>query len=871
MKLKLTALLVCLFFASVLFASSQSAEDGTAPATSIAFESWLVAGPVPVMMPAFDEEFGAVQIKKILSSEHVDRAAWPVADEKSDWLPGAHLEWTEAAAGSDGGLILDRGEDTSTPLVAFAVVYVTSTHYQEVTFSVSGTAPFVLFVDGEEKAPSMEQTDGDGASKEATATCALIRGKHSVMIKTLCPPEPRLSPWTVAASVEPAGDDAASIILSTSPERTFADMERVKEFSSIGGYALSPDGGILAVVFSKKKLNGSDTERHLELIAIPEGRTIERLDASPGFGDMKWSPDGRRFGFKRGGKILAYNPSTKKTTTILKGVKGLGKYVWTPDSRFVVYTASEKKEKGSDSHYHLRGAYDRLTDYSETKSLYIAPVDGSAHHRISVTGEFAMEDFALSPDGKRIVFVKRYPVDGRPYFKTEFWIHDLAAQKTERLIETAFPFENAPSNLTWSPDGGRVAFIAPPDQIGAAARSEKEHNFFENDLWMLDVATRALSRISDRFDEAVNAPLFWHPQDGCIYFNAHNRTRKQLARIAVDGDTGLERLNETPAVVSKYSAAANGNGLAFTGSSIDNPVALYFRDAASGETRMLRNPNEDYMARMKLGKWKRYDFINSRGQKIDGFVFYPPDFEEGKKYPLLVYYYGGATPEVERFSVTYYLYMPANGYMLYVPNPVGACGYGEAFSDLHVNDQGWLAGEDILEGLEKLIADEECIDAENIGAYGGSYGGFMTLSLITRTDRFKASCSMYGISNIASYWGAGIWGYTYGDTAMARSYPWNRRDIFVDRAPLFNADKVQSALLLLHGTDDVNVPVVESEQMFTALKVLGKDVAYVRFPGEDHGIASTTDKYILHRRMVLEWFDKHLKNQPEAWEARFGE
>jgi dipeptidyl aminopeptidase/acylaminoacyl peptidase len=145
----------------------------------------------------------------------------------------------------------------------------------------------------------------------------------------------------------------------------------------------------------------------------------------------------------------------------------------------------------------------------------------------------------------------------------------------------------------------------------------------------------------------------------------------------------------------------------------------------------------------------------------------------------------------------------------------------------------------------------------------------MTMSLITRTDRFKASCSMYGISNIASYWGAGIWGYTYGDTAMAKSYPWNRRDIFVDRAPLFNADKVQSALLLLHGTSDKNVPVVESEQMYTALKVLGKEAAYVRFPGEDHGIASSRDKYVLHRRMIVEWFDKYLKNEPGAWEERW--
>ncbi len=868
MKLKLTTFLACLVLTTLLQASPQTEEKTAAPPPAIAFEHWLVAGPVPVVLPAFDEEYGAAAEKEILGREQINRAGWPSAGEREDWLPGARLEWTEVAAGDDGRLALSSGNETASPLVAFAAAYVTATHYQEVTFTVSGTKPFALLVDGKEKARSTEHVDGDGDPAVATATCALIRGKHAVLVKTLCAPESVGAAWTLSARVEPAED--GSIAVTTSPVRTFADMARVKEFSSIGSFALSPDGRTLAAVITEKKPNARDSVRKFELISMPTGVVVERLDASAGTSSLKWSPDGKRIAFKRSGKLMGYDLTTKQTNTMLKVVKGLGKYLWTPDSRFIVYAASERKETG-DGHYRLRGLYDRLTDYAETKSLYIAPAAGGAHHRLSVTGDFAMEDFALAPDGDRIIFVKRFPVDARPYFQTEFWIYTIAGQKAELLLETSFPFENVPSNLTWSPDGTRVAFIAPPDQIGAAARSDVEHNFFENDLWMIDIATRALSRISDRFDAAVNAPLFWHPTNGHIYFNAHDRTRKQLASIEVDGGAGLEKIPGNPPVVARFSAAAGGDGIAFSGSSIDYPVRLYHHKIGSKRSRQILDPNEAYMARMKLGKWKRYDFTNSRGQKIDGFLFYPPDFEEGKKYPLVVYYYGGANPEVERFSVTYYHYMPANGYMLYVPNPVGACGYGEAFSDLHVNDQGWLAGEDILEGLEKLLGEVDCVDPEKIGAYGGSYGGFMTLSLITRTDRFRASCSMYGISNIASYWGAGIWGYTYGDTAMANSYPWNRRDIFVDRAPLFNAHKVQSALLLLHGMDDVNVPVVESEQMFTALKVLGKDVAYVRFPGEGHGIASTTDQYILHRRMILEWFDKYLKNQPEAWEERFGE
>ena len=128
---------------------------------------------------------------------------------------------------------------------------------------------------------------------------------------------------------------------------------------------------------------------------------------------------------------------------------------------------------------------------------------------------------------------------------------------------------------------------------------------------------------------------------------------------------------------------------------------------------------------------------------------------------------------------------------------------------------------------------------------------------------------MYGISNIASYWGGGVWGYTYGDIALAKSFPWNRKDLFTDNSPLFNADKISTPLLLLHGEDDVNVPALESRQMFTALKVLGREVAMVTFPGEDHGIIGKFENYIAHREMMLEWFDKYLKDQPEGWDRRW--
>ncbi len=122
----------------------------------------------------------------------------------------------------------------------------------------------------------------------------------------------------------------------------------------------------------------------------------------------------------------------------------------------------------------------------------------------------------------------------------------------------------------------------------------------------------------------------------------------------------------------------------------------------------------------------------------------------------------------------------------------------------------------------------------------------MTEYLITTTDIYAAAVSMYGISDLATYWGQGAWGWTYGDMALAGATPWDDPQYFIDHSPLFHADKIHTPLLLLHGADDVNVK-----------------------PGEGHGISSSWDNRVEHRTMIREWFDFFCKEQPEAWTERW--
>jgi dipeptidyl aminopeptidase/acylaminoacyl peptidase len=311
--------------------------------------------------------------------------------------------------------------------------------------------------------------------------------------------------------------------------------------------------------------------------------------------------------------------------------------------------------------------------------------------------------------------------------------------------------------------------------------------------------------------------------------------------------------------------------VAYVGEGVSNSMRAWLLDPKKRSSKLLEDSSAKLLEGIELGEVRDWNYTHSRGETIYGRYYLPPHFDPSKKYPMIVNYYGGCSPTGRNFESRYphHLYA-AQGYVVYIVQPSGATGFGQEFAARHVNTWGQGGAEDIIEGVEKFCATHSFVDKDRIGCIGASFGGFMSQYLVMTTDIFAAAISHAGISDITSYWGEGYWGYSYCEVSTANNYPWQPKaqEMILGQSPLFNADKVNTPILFLHGMADTNVPVGESIQMFTALKLLGKDTAFVAVKDQDHHILQY-DKRQKWQNTIFAWFAKYLQDDPSLWDAMY--
>ncbi len=357
----------------------------------------------------------------------------------------------------------------------------------------------------------------------------------------------------------------------------------------------------------------------------------------------------------------------------------------------------------------------------------------------------------------------------------------------------------------------------------------------------------------------------WH-EDGNIYAKV---TDADFVRLYRYRNGKFSRIDCPGDMILQTTWAQHAPAMMYTASTVHYPAQVYTLDLTDDKAILWDNPCQKQFRDVEFGEMKDWDYNYKKGTLIDGRYYLPANFDSSKKYPLIVYYYGGTTPVSRTFGGRWpFNLYTANGYVVYVLQPSGAIGYGQEFSARHQNNWCKITADEIIASVKAFAKAHPFIDASRIGCMGASYGGFTTEYLTTQTDLFACAISHAGISSISSYWGEGYWGYGYSINASAHSYPWNRKDIYVDQSPLFNADKVQVPILLIHGTADVNVPTGESIQFYTALKLLGKDAELVLVKDADHAVVDYQQR-ILWNNTILSYFAKYLKGKPAWWEHQY--
>lgn len=810
-------------------------------------------------------------------SEEFLSSARPAKDEAFSWM-GNPKTWQAVSSDHVCRPLLP---DTNWNAWALSCFYARVPQYVKATLSVSFSPVYELYMDGI-KVLSQETESDTLQPAPRKAVLKLEPGYHVFMMKALYRPTTQEG-GHLELSLETSG---VPLVLGADVPEYYglahylnAASVRDPQFSARGDYAKltftrmdSRTGKPQTVHYLYKT---SDFEGGIQARPVMEFRDISQFSFARNVSKYAY--------LKREGKHLRIYAGEvgQMAEPVYLADESLAGFAWDPQGRYLILQISESAESPRNG---LKRIYDPQDQWPYYRTRYgLAKLDLETGSLVPLTYGYRTASLMdISSDGRYLLFQTSEAADTlRQYTFQRVYRMDLTDYSVRELFSTYFGCQ-----ASFSPDGSRLLVLGSeltftdPYRPGAAVPCEGCFipNDFDEDAFIYDIAGGKAENITEGFGPSLQKGI-WEASGSYIYFYADDHDCVNIYAYGVSQKKWI-RIPARVDVVESIDVSSSG--LLYAGSSIDRPFQAYYLEGNAAKadfaspkiarrTVLVADPQGKELERVVLGSHREWAYPDKDGDSIEAVFYLPPDFDETGKYPCIVYYYAGTTPTPRALSMRYPKTVWASqGYVVLVLQPSGAIGYDREFSARHVNNWGKTVADEIISGVRLFCREHPFVDSTRLGCIGASYGGFMTQLLVTRTDLFAAAVSHAGISSISSYWGEGYWGYLYGSAANAFSFPWNRKDIFVDQSPLFNADKVHTPLLLLHGTSDVNVPIGESYQMFKALRLLGREVAMVTVDGEDHGIVDYAKRWDWEKT-ILAWFEKYLKGKPLWWDTLYPE
>jgi dipeptidyl aminopeptidase/acylaminoacyl peptidase len=583
----------------------------------------------------------------------------------------------------------------------------------------------------------------------------------------------------------------------------------------------SPDNRFLAFLSSRE--SGQDLDQ-IWLLDRAGGEAQRLTDFKGSVLDYAWSPDGKRLA------IIAEDPDPEATEP------GKEKADRKAPAPIVIDRFQFKRDEDGylgERHSHLY-LFDRETRKSERL----------------IAGGFDELMPAWSPDGSAIAFVTRMGPD--PDRHTNWDIYVVGATPggaPRRVTVNELPdsdpdFESRPA---WSPDGQSIAFV----QGGAQALIY----YALHQVAVVPASGGPGRLLAAPLDRNQTKPV-WSADGASLLFLLEEDRSVHLARGTAEGGA-VERLLSGPVTASDFSAGPLGR-ISVLVSTPGAPAEVFALEG--GALRPLSRQNEPLIGQLRLGAMEELDYKSKDGASIHGLMILPPDLEPGGKRPALLRLHGGPVGQFSHeFSFEEQL-LASQGYVVITPNPRGSSGRGETFQRAIWADWGNKDAQDVLAAVDHVVA-RGLADPKRLGVGGWSYGGMLTNYVIAQDTRFKAAVSGASISNILA---------GYGTDQYIREYeaelgpPWRAPDVWLRVSfPFLHADRIVTPTLFLCGDADFNVPLLNSEQMYEALRSLGRDTRLIIYPDQHHGISRPSYQRDRLER-YLAWYGKYVKQVDQA-------
>lgn len=634
---------------------------------------------------------------------------------------------------------------------------------------------------------------------------------------------------------------------------TVADMSAIK---SVWGPRISPDGDWVVYSVTAIDVDADRRRSDLWLTSFDGNKTIRLTDTPENEYGPQFSPDGNWLAFSRGGQLWVMPAMGGEARQVGNFEQGIDAYDWAPDSKRLVVAAGVVPDGGKERTADEPIVIDRMLFKRDgygflgraRTRLHLVDVDNGSTVQLT-NGPFDEIQPSFSPDGKHIAFVTKLGDDPDRHGNWDIMVIDAKPGSAPRRASLTDVMECDPvwgwsyaDGPEWSPDSSHIACIQTGDL--------KYSWFTLNQVVTFDADGSKGRQPTAALDRNTLAPRY--SADGKrLYFMLEDDQSVQLASVGTSGGD-VKRLTPPDTTVAFYDLGPRDR-VVLVSSTPSTPAEISVID--HGKLRQLTHVNSAFVNAVQLVGTEDFTYHSPDGTEVHGLIMKPPGFEKGHRYPAIFRLHGGPVAQWQREFDFDWQVLAAHGYVVVGPNPRGSSGRGEAYQMPVFGKWGTVEIDDILAGADRVV-EQGIADPDRLGVGGWSSGAMSTNYTIASDTRFRAATTGAGVSNMLAGFGTDEW---WQDWEAELGLPWETPAHWMKVSyPFLHADRIKTPTLFLVGTEDYNVPLIHSEQMYMALKRLGVPTELIVYPGESHGISKPSFQRDRLQR-YLDWYDRWLQ------------